>query len=252
MIIELNDRKKQVLEAIIDDYVETAEPVGSFTVTHHYIRKVSPATVRSEMAELEHIGYLTHPHTSSGRIPTDLGYRYFVDNIMETRNISGRDITLIKSGIKKIGRGLEEVLHGTAKLISSVLNYFSVFVTFPKNHSRIFSHGLSNILRQPEFQSSTSARHIVEVAEHEEILPRILKEYARADSVNLRIGHENPFREMQDLSVMVARCSLRGMDPGVIGILGPTRMDYNRVRSVLDFISRELDELLKETIHVRS
>ncbi len=251
MIIELSDRKKQVLEAIVSDYVDTAEPVGSFTITHHYIRRVSPATIRAEMAELEHIGHITHPHTSAGRIPTDLGYRYYVDNIMEKKNLSGKEIALIKNGIKQIGRGIEQVLRGTAKIISSLLGQVAVFASFGKDRFRIYSSGLSNILKQPEFSDVAHARRVMELIEHEDLLARILEEYSRKQDLNIFIGHENRFRETQDLSIIVAQHKLRGLSPGAIGIIGPTRMDYDRITSILNYLTKEFDDLVKEEINVR-
>jgi transcriptional regulator of heat shock response len=251
MIIELSDRKKQILDAIVSDYIDTAEPVGSFNITHNYVRQYSPATIRSEMAELEHIGYITHPHTSAGRIPTDLGYRYFVDYIMETKNVSGKEIALIKSGIRKIGRGFEEILHGTVKIIASVIDYIAVFVSFGKEKGKVFSSGYSNILKQPEFKDVSHAQKIMEAIEHEDFLARILEEYSRKRDLNIRIGHENRFRDMQDLSIAVVKHNVLGINPGAIGIIGPTRMDYTRVKSVLDYVSKELESLERETINVR-
>ncbi len=251
MIIDLSDRKKQILDAIVSDYIDTAEPVGSFTITHHYVRDYSPATIRSEMADLEHSGYITHPHTSAGRIPTDLGYRYYVDNIMETKKVSGKEIALIRNGIRKIGTGIEEILHGTAKLISSVLNYVSVFVSFGGDKNKVASSGLSNILKQPEFNDISHARRVMETIEHDDFLTQILEEYSRKRDFNIQIGHENRFREMRDMSVVVARHNIYGINPGAIGIFGPTRMDYNRVTSILNCISQELDSIEREVINVR-
>ncbi len=250
MFTELSDRRKQILQAIISDYIDTAEPVGSFTITHHYIRKYSPATIRSEMAELEHSGYITHPHTSAGRIPTDIGYRYYVDNFVETKTISGKEIALIKSGIRKIGRGVEEILRGTAKMISSLLNYVTVFVSFNKDKNMVYSSGLSNILKQPEFSNISDARRVIETVEHDDFLVRILSEYSKKQDLNILIGHENKFHQMHNLSIAVARHNFAGANPGAIGIIGPTRMDYGRVKSVLDYISKELDSFEREETYV--
>lgn len=251
MAIELNDRKKLILEAIVSDYVDTAEPVGSITLTHHHLRKVSPATVRAEMAELERIGLLTHPHTSAGRIPTDLGYRYYVDHIMETKTVSGREIALIKSGFRNIGRGIEEILRGTAKILSSVLNYVTIFAVFGQEQRKIITSGISNVLRQPEFTEVSQARNFIETIEQEDFLSRILEGYARRQSLNIHIGHENPYRQVQDFSVAVIKCQTLGLNPGAIGILGPTRMNYDHVTSVLNYVTEEFNRLGQEVIHVR-
>ncbi len=248
MSVSFSDRKKSILEAIVNDFVQTAEPVGSFTITRHYLKDVSPATVRNEMHELEQTGYITHPHTSSGRIPTDVGYRYYVDNIMETKTISGKEIALIRSGIKKIGRGVEEILRGTIKVVSSLLNYVTVFVGFGEKRKTLSTTGLSNVLKQAEYQSIDSARQMIEMVEHEELVSKILEEYSKLDPLSIRIGHENRFKEMKDLSIVVATHNLKGVDPGAFGIIGPTRMDYERVTSVLKYVSDELEEIINREI----
>lgn len=247
-----SERKKYILEAIVNDFVQTAEPVGSITITRHYLKDVSSATVRNEMHELEQSGYITHPHTSAGRIPTDIGYRYFVDNIMETKTISGKEIALIKSGVKKIGRGVEEVIRGTLKVVSSLLNYAAVFVSFGKNKKPVSSSGFTNVLKQPEFQNIDIARHVVETLEQEDLIAQVLEEYSKSSvPLSIRIGHENRPKEMKDMSIVVATHNIRGFDPGAIGIIGPTRMDYERVTSVLRYVSDELDEIInKEILHV--
>ena len=245
MFSGLSERKREILDAIVTDFVNTAEPVGSFTITRHYLKDVSPATVRNEMKELEETGYITHPHVSAGRIPTDHGYRYYVDHMMETKIVSGKELTLIKNGIKKIGRGVEEVVHGTLKMVSSLLNYAAVFVSFGKR-KLVASAGLSNMLKQPEFQRIDYARHIVETVEHEELITRMLEEYSRTDDVTIKIGHENKYKDIKDLSVVVVHHNIKGIDPGAIGILGPTRMDYNRVTSILREVSDELDRAINQ------
>ncbi|MFA4967850.1 MAG: hypothetical protein WC624_06515 [Candidatus Margulisiibacteriota bacterium] len=251
MASEISDRKKQILEAIVSDYIDTAEPVGSFTITHHYVRQYSPATIRAEMAELEQVGYITHPHTSAGRIPTDLGYRYFVDHIMETKKVAGKEIALIKSGIRKIGHGFEEILHGTVKMISSLMDYVAVFASFGKGKKQVFSSGYSNILKQPEFQDVSHAQKVMSALEQEDFLARILEEYSSKRELDIKIGHEIRFRDMQDLSIAVVKHNVLGINPGAIGIIGPTRMDYIRVKSILDCVSKELESMERETINVR-
>lgn len=242
MFADFSDRRKYILEAIVDDFIQTAEPVGSFTITRHYLKDVSPATVRNEMHELEQTGYITHPHTSSGRIPTDIGYRYYVDNIMETKTVSGKEIALIRSGIRKIGRGFEEIVRGTLKAASTLLNYAAMFVSF--KNKKVSSVGLSNALKQPEFQSIDSARQMIETLEHEEMMARLFEEYAGKTPISIKIGHENRLKELKDLSVVIANYDIKGFGPGAFGIIGPTRMDYNRVTSVLRYISNELEEMI--------
>ncbi|MBI5700409.1 hypothetical protein HZC34_01010 [Candidatus Saganbacteria bacterium] len=237
---ELSERRQAILEAIVRDFVDTAEPIGSFAISRHYLKDVSPATVRNEMKELEQTGYITHPHTSSGRIPTDNGYRYYVDNIMETKNISGHDISLIKNGIKKIGSGIEDIAHGTVKLLASILNYAAVFVSFGKKKV-VQAAGISNMLKHPEFQKIDYARHVVETVEREDMIARAIYEYSKASNITIKIGNENQYKDMKDMSIVVVKYDLQGMEPGAIGIVGPTRMEYAKVKSVLNCIGETLN-----------
>ncbi|MBU0574240.1 MAG: heat-inducible transcriptional repressor HrcA [Candidatus Margulisbacteria bacterium] len=245
LVFELSDRKKQILEAVIADYIDTAVPVGSFTISKHYIKQSSPATVRNELADLERLGFITHPHTSAGRIPTDLGYRYYVDHIMETKTVSGKEISLVKTGIRKIGHGLEDVFKGVARVLSSMLNYVTVFVRFGKQ-KQVYSAGMSNMLKQPEFKNIEQARQMLETLEHEDMLSEVMEEYLKQKALDIRIGHENKLDNLQELSVIVAQYNFRDNERGAFGIIGPTRMNYSRVSSVLSYISDEIDNMLEE------
>lgn len=243
MNLELSDRKKRILKSVISDYVETAEPIGSFTIKRQHLHDISSATIRNEMKELESLGLITHPHTSAGRIPTDKGYRYYVDNLMKKRQVSKKESYSIKAGIKKIGRGMEEILRGTLRAVSSILDYASIIVTFGRQKPRVYSAGVSHILKQPEFQDIKHARHLLEAIEKEEPLAKMFEEFVTEKEIVIKIGHENRYKIMQDCSVVIAQYSIKGYEPGAFGIIGPTRMSYNRVQCLLDFVKNELNSL---------
>ena len=243
----ISDRKKEVLAAIVSDFINTAEPVGSFKITKNYLQNVSPATVRNEMSELEDFGYITHPHTSSGRIPTDIGYRYYVDNIMETRNVGGREIALIRGGFKKIGVGIGDIMRGVVKMIASLLDYATVLVSFGKKPVS-YSSGLSNMFKHPEFKDIEYARHLVRAVEEEALIAKILEEYSKSNPIEIRIGHENRYREMKDFSLVVAPYNINGVESGAIGIIGPTRMDYCKVKAIVRQVADELKNILDEEV----
>ncbi|MFH0886770.1 MAG: heat-inducible transcriptional repressor HrcA [bacterium] len=123
---DLGTRKEKILHSIIDDYVETAHPVGSRMISRRYMVGISPATIRNEMADLEEGGYLAQPHTSAGRIPSDKGYRYYVDNMLEVPELSHENIHLIKERFKKLGNDIEEVLHQSLKLLANLTDCAAV------------------------------------------------------------------------------------------------------------------------------
>ena len=135
----LNDRSKQILEAIIEDYIATAEPVGSQTITRRHPMQLSPATVRNVMADLEEMGFLASPHTSAGRVPTDKAYRFYVDSLLEVRRVAREEREEIRRRCQLAGRDVGSVLKETSRLLSSVSHYTGI-VAAPRFASNVFRH----------------------------------------------------------------------------------------------------------------
>lgn len=133
----MEQRKKRILEAIIQDYITTAEPVGSRTIARKYSLGVSPATIRNEMSDLEEMGYLEQPHTSAGRIPSDRGYRFYVDHLMQPEEISEEEQQLIQTSFHAKTQGVGEVLHRTGQLLSRLTNYTAVVRTLHPSRANI-------------------------------------------------------------------------------------------------------------------
>ncbi|HEY6872347.1 MAG TPA: heat-inducible transcriptional repressor HrcA [Geobacteraceae bacterium] len=135
----LTERGKQILEAIIEDYIATAEPVGSRTVTRRHGLSLSPATVRNVMADLEELGFLASPHTSAGRVPTDKAYRFYVDSLLEVRNIARNEQEEIRKRCSLSGRDVGEVLKETSRMLSSLSRYTGIVVA-PRFTANVFRH----------------------------------------------------------------------------------------------------------------
>ncbi|MFC1571729.1 HrcA family transcriptional regulator [Candidatus Margulisiibacteriota bacterium] len=239
---ELNERQQKILKAIIKDYQSSAEPVGSRRLSKSHLPDLSPATIRNEMADLEEEGFITHPHTSAGRIPTDRGYRFYVDRLMKTVHPSHREEEAIKRTFHK-SHSMEEVLHQTAKLLSHALDYTAIVVNLG-SHKRIFSSGTSNLLHQPEFRDLRHMQRILELLEEEEELSEIVQEYSAPREINIKIGTENKFKRVKDCSIIVASYEVDEEPVGGIGIIGPTRMFYSKVTSLVDYVGKELSRVL--------
>ncbi|MCL5676649.1 MAG: heat-inducible transcriptional repressor HrcA, partial [Firmicutes bacterium] len=133
----MDERKEKVLQAIIEDYVATAEPVGSRTLARKYRLGVSPATLRNEMADLEELGYLQHPHTSAGRVPADKGYRYYVDSLMESRQVTSEEETRIAAVFSRRLTEIDQVLRETTRLLSETTRYSSLVVGPKVGHTSL-------------------------------------------------------------------------------------------------------------------
>ncbi|MBP7058130.1 DeoR family transcriptional regulator [Candidatus Gracilibacteria bacterium] len=219
------DRKHEVLKAIVKHFIHTAEPVGSETIIVSYKFDVSPATIRNDMASLEREGLIYQPHTSAGRIPTDLGYRLYVDEMADFEVARKQALQVLKNMRQQyeVEKAKEKIYDAVELIARSTEN--ASFATTPDNN-RTFYLGLANVLRQPEFLTdSVRASQVIEVLEKHDRFVNILKGLDIDETVKIFIGKENLIPQIQSLSMMVSRYKVHGFH-GYIGIIGPTRMNY--------------------------
>jgi len=242
---KLDNRKRKILNSVVNDYIHTAEPVSSEKIAKKYIREVSPATIRNEMASLEDDGLLKHPHTSSGRIPSDAGYRYFVDQLMKLKELSDKEMAFIRSEFNRSEKNIEELLHTTLR-VTATLSHLLAVITAPKHPFRVLSSGLSNIAEQPEFKDTEHIKNIISVVEHEDLIANMLSQDENSDDLSIRIGSEIKHSKIKDCSVVMSKYDMFGQSVGTISIIGPTRMAYSKVTSIIDVVSRTLREILGE------
>lgn len=336
----LDNRKKRILQAIVEEYIHTAEPVSSASLLNNYGLQCSSATIRNEMSELESIGLLDKPHTSAGRVPSAKGYRFYVDELLKDDDISMEEINYIKSKLQtkvneieeltKIATNtLSEITHYTSVAISSKadlhhivdikfvllgtrvlmaviltdagaiketiikfdadinesqvenLNYmfnyklrgvslnnikqpFEEYIKEEMNNevkvikpiieqmnsaiaenTNIYLEGANKIFDFPEFKKIEIARNFLNVLDTKELVLDILNN-GMAKDINVYIGDENDNAELKDFSIVTFRHSIAGKELGTIGIIGPTRMDYSKVISVMKYINKKLNEQLGE------
>jgi transcriptional regulator of heat shock response len=235
------ERKKKVLEAIVKHFVETAEPVGSNTILVSYQFHVSPATIRNDMMSLEKEGFIFQPHTSAGRIPTDKGYRAFVDEITDyekARKEAQKALITIKKEHKT--QKIRERLHSAVALMARATNLVS-FATTPDNE-RTFFLGMSNVLKQPEFaQDSVRACKVIEVLEKHDNFVNTLNNLDVTNEVKAFIGEENILSQIQSCSILVTKYQKGGFE-GYLGVLGPKRMRYAFNIVMIEEIKKLLNE----------
>ncbi len=235
---DLEERKKRVLQIIIEDYIDSAEPVGSKTVTQNHNIEASPATIRFDMADLEKKGYIKKPHTSAGRIPSDKGYRYFIDNIMGTEEISQQEALRIKQLVENLRKQQEAFIDTIGELLSALSGNTSVIVSGDK-YKNITVSGISKMLRQPEFSAADKICDVVETLEKHDLLTTVLEEYINEDEeLSIHVGSENTVAPLRHCSVAVMPYA----ENGIVCVVGPTRMDYGRTASVIRCFSRLLEE----------
>ena len=220
-----DDRKNRILGTIIEHFIQTAQPVGSKTIILNYNFKVSPATVRNDMAELEAKGLITQPHTSAGRVPTDKGYRAYVDELADfqtAENLARKTLEKIL-GDRKVAKAKQKVQEAVSLLSQASPNL--AFATIPDN-SRTFFMGVSKMLRQPEFlEAPMQASQVMEVIEDGQHFLKGLKNLNMQDDTQIFIGEENIIEGIDSCSLIVCPYNFDGFK-GSIGILGPKRMPY--------------------------
>ncbi len=337
---DLTPRQQAILGLVVRQYISTATPVSSRAIVEAYGLSISSATVRNEMAHLEKLGYLTHPHTSAGRVPTDKGYRYFVERLLgETelppaerrtirhqfyqarpemeqwlklsasvlaqtvRNvawitapcppqclfkhlelISIHDTLALVVLILEGGRVRQRLLAWTQTLtqeeLSRIANRFNeIFAGLTAEGVRaqlarltllesqvaelvaemmeqldrsarrdIYRDGLTNILQQPEFAESRSARQVFELLEESSFLERILAGALAqvTDGVQVIIGGEGHWQELSNCSLVLARYGVSSRATGELGVLGPKRMPYGRAISAVRYVANLMSELIQE------
>ena len=243
-----SQRRLEILRAIVDEYVATQEPVGSKAIADKTSLGLSPATIRNEMAVLEDEGLITHPHTSAGRIPTDLGYRVFVDKLATVKPMSSAERRAIETFLDE-ANNLDQLMKRSAKLLADLTKQVAV-ITYPitgegSGSEKMTISGTANLARSGE-DLGTSLSPILEALEEHVVLLRLFGEAAEPDSLTVRIGHENPVEELQRASVVTVGYGSGDQALATMGILGPTRMDYAGSMGAVRAVAKYVGQILKD------
>lgn len=234
----MTDRQTQILRAIVEQYAEVASPVGSSLLAKVF--NVSSATIRAEMAELEKLGFITQPHTSAGRIPTDKGYRYYVNALSELPE------TAIE---RRAERALAARVEGGGIPERTIRNTVDTLVELTHNlglatiGNQLYMSGLSNLFGQPEFSTGNQAREVARLLDN---LEPWLHEAAPNKPLSVYIGSENPIGRNSGCSLIISRFRSPYSDHSYIGVLGPTRQSYRGTMGLVQRAGQALEEVLYE------
>lgn len=221
----LDSRKEILLKLTVRTYVKTAEPVGSSSLAEASGLDVSSATIRNELSELEELGYLTHPHTSAGRIPTEMGYRYYVDHFLERKAPAHETLAPIAEAIREADEDADRLRRAARAL--SELSGETVLVGFDARN--VYYTGISNLFSKPEFRAVGYVTTMSKVLDHlDEVMLKVFPSIA--DEPRVVLGESNPFG--RECGAIMTRAPFAG-GYGVLAILGPMRMDYDNDWSLL-------------------
>jgi heat-inducible transcriptional repressor len=235
----VTDRQNQILRAIVEQYAEVASPVGSSLLAKVF--DVSSATIRAEMAELERLGYIMQPHTSAGRIPTDKGYRLYVNELADDKAEDALE--------RRAERALSTRVHHGGLPERTIRNAVDTLVELTHNlglatiGNQLYMSGLSNLFGQPEFMHPGQVQEVARLLDN---LEPWLREAAPNDPLSVYIGRENPVGRNSGCSLIISRFRSPYSDRSYIGVLGPTRQSYRDVMLLVRRAGEELEEVLYE------
>lgn len=234
----MTDRQAKLLATIIEQYAEVAAPVGSVLLAKLF--NVSSATIRNEMAELERMGYIKQPHTSAGRVPTDKGYRFYVNRIGEgsaqPAKLADRNTQAIATRVAHSGEPAQAIKSAVDSLVQLTHNLGLATIG-----NQLYVSGYSNLFGQPEFLDPLHSREVASLLDN---LEPWLREAEPNEALNVYIGSENPIGRSAGVSLIISRYRSPYSDHSYIGVLGPTRQSYRSVMGLVEQTGRTLEEVL--------
>ena len=263
-----NERNDRIFDIIVRSYIETAEPVGSRTISKRYDLGLSPASIRNVMADLEEHGLIAQPHTSAGRVPTDRGYRYWVDELMQPEGLNNSEKRRVHEELEK-AKTIENLAERVSKLISALTDNAAIlyfknlkrvsflnillndmveaqrFEEFLEEEPELFIEGVFRMFEQPEFQNVSLVRGLLQAFEQKYDLFEIFNKDLEEEGVQVHIGRETELGELKDVSLVVKDCYAGRVAVGGVAVVGPKRMRYAKIISVVDYVADTVTELMQ-------
>ena len=235
MTDHMDDRQRDVFRIVVREYLRSAEPVGSALIVSRHRLGVSPATIRNDMVELDDRGILEQPHTSAGRIPTDAGYRYYVEQFVQKSELEESRRNELEAAVVELERDMESAGRAFAKKVAAITGETAVI----RIGTQTYLTGVANMMGKPEFREGDLVRSTMQVIDDLDALLGDVERRA-GESVTVLIGADNPFGRA--LSSVVTVCAVPELGEAVIGILGPTRMDYDTNVALMRYIHDRLED----------
>lgn len=239
--MDLNERQRKLLRAIIEKYIETAEPVGSETIEKEAGLGVSPATIRNEMVRLTSLGYLRQPHTSAGRIPTSIGMKFYVDQLMEEKSLSLKDEVAIKEELSEAKERFGKLLRHTTEVLADQTHSLAVATN---EEGDTFASGMANILDMPEFYDIDITRTLLSMIDKAEMVQQIFSQIQAQEQIRILFGDELGIPYLEPCGFVLARYQMQN-HYGTLGVIGPSRLNYSIVIPTIKYFSHILSEIDK-------
>jgi heat-inducible transcriptional repressor len=236
----LTERQIKILKAIVEDYMETGEPVGSESLEKKYELGVSPATIRNEMVKLTEAGYLRQPHTSAGRIPTKQAFKLYVSQLMREKELSVAEEVAAKEKIWDSRFDFDRLMHEAVKALA----YQSKALALAEvEGGEVYHAGYANILELPEFYDIDVTRTILSILDETEEVRKLFSRCFGEGPVHLLLGDELGYEFLEPCGMVFTTFDAGPQRRGSLGVIGPNRLDYPRVVPLVRYFSRLVEEL---------
>jgi transcriptional regulator of heat shock response len=238
----LTARQTQILKALIDEYIEMAEPVGSQALEKRYNLGVSPATIRNEMGELTTLGYLRQPHTSSGRIPSPRAMKFYVDQLMEEKQMSLADEVKAKEEVWDAREDIDELMKEAVKALAMRTRNVAIAAT---DEGKVWHAGYANIFANPEFSDLRDCANLFSFLDEAQRLHELFFERAATGSpIDILFGEELGWPGLSPVGVVATHFSIRGKN-GALGVIGPVRLSYPTIIPTLRYFRNLIEEVAR-------
>jgi transcriptional regulator of heat shock response len=240
-MIELTDRQTQILKAIVEEYIETAKPVGSDTLEKKYNLDVSPATIRNEMVALTKMGLLKQPHTSSGRSPSTSALKFYINQLMEEKELGVADEVTVKEKIWDYRDQLDRLFHEITQALADKTRSLALMLT---DEGSLYHAGYANILDMPEFFDIDATKSVLSLIEDFEQLHRFFSQASAGEIVHTLMGDDFGFEPLESCSLVFTNFDIKGKVKGSLGVIGPCRLNYPLVVPTIKYFGSLLEEVL--------
>lgn len=238
----MTERQKKLLAIIIDEFIDSAEAVGSMTITNKYRLGISSATIRNEMADLVDQGYLEKPHSSSGRIPTNMGFKLFLNDLLsDLEELETQTSTNIYEDLFQTRFDNDELIYRAVRTLADRTHNLALVVL----GKRVYYAGIHNLILQPEFEDRKILEKIMTTIEDSENLIKMFANYQGASDIKVIFGEDSGLNFMKKTVVIFSDIKLYGEKQGYVAMIGPNRMDYHAVLPLFDFIVKSLSKVVR-------
>lgn len=239
----LTSRQANLLKAIVEEYIESGEPVGSETLDKKYNLGVSPATIRNDMVKLHKAGFLVQPHTSAGRIPTSQALRFYIKNLMETKNLSVTEEVAAKEKVWDFRHEVDRLLKEATRALAEKTSMLSVATT---DQGKVYHSGYANILEIPEFFDIDVTRTVLSLIEEVGELKNIFSKAMEEEPMHILLGEEldNPF--LKPVGFVFTDIKAGDKLTGRIGVIGPCRLNFSQAIPFVRYFGNLIEEVAKE------